>query len=178
MFTRWEVPDPTTIENRAAVSAAAINHTSINHCHLAPRQPHTSLCGAPACSSQECWVMRDGKGASRHPITSHVGKKGKMCHVRVCEPVYIDSANRVLRRLLSPGGKAGWTSRITSIARRGEVAARRWCMREVHDGKEFRIIVDMFDDQSLKHHSDTFLSPVNQAGSWTLQAFTLTLTVW
>lgn len=38
-------------------------------------------------------------------------------------------------------------------------------MRGVHDGEEFRIIVDMLDDQSLKHHRNTFLSPVNQAGS-------------
>lgn len=75
MFTRWEVPDPTTIENRAAVSAAAINHTSINHCHLAPRQPHTSLCGAPACSSQECWVMRDGKGHPGIRLRAMLGRK-------------------------------------------------------------------------------------------------------
>lgn len=52
--------------------------TPINHCHLAPRQPHASLPAAPsACSPQECWVMRDGEGASRHPVTSHVGKKGR-----------------------------------------------------------------------------------------------------
>lgn len=41
-LTRWEVPNPKTIESRAGASAAAINHSPINHCHLAPRQPHPS----------------------------------------------------------------------------------------------------------------------------------------
>lgn len=85
--------DPTTIENRAAASAAAINHPPINHCHLALSQPHAGPRGAAARSppgmlGNEGWQ----RGASRRPVTSHVGKKGMVCHVRVRKLVYVESA--------------------------------------------------------------------------------------
>lgn len=148
--------DPTTIENRAAASAAAINHPPINHCHLAPRQPHAGPCRAPARSpagmlGNEGWQ----RGASRRPVTSHVGKKGMACHVRVRKLVYVETVEP--QWPLSPGGKAGWLRGGGSGGR----GARR-SRQGVHDGGEFGIIVDMLDDQSLKRRKNTFLSPVNQ----------------
>lgn len=63
--------------------------TSINHCHLAPHQPHASLSAAPsACSPQECWVMSDGKGHPGIWLRAMLGRKER-CVVRVCELVYI-----------------------------------------------------------------------------------------
>lgn len=48
----------------------------INHCHLAPRQPRTSLSAAPsACGPQECWVMRDGKGHPGIRLPALLGRK-------------------------------------------------------------------------------------------------------
>lgn len=155
--------DPTTIENRAAASAAAINHPPINHCHLAPRQPHAGPRGAPARSptgmlGNEGWQ----RGASRRPVTSHVGKKGMACPS--CE-----GARACLRRV---GGAARRSVRFHPEERRDELSAswgreraggergRSW--QGVHDGGEFGIIVDMLDDQSLKRRKNTFLSPVNQ----------------
>lgn len=153
--------DPTTIENRAAASAAAINHPPINHCHLAPRQPHAGPHGAPARSptgmlGNEGWQ----RGASRRPVTSHVGKKGMACHVRVRKLVYVESveprgaASAFIRR------KGGMSSRRRGGGNGGGGAGRSW--QGVHDGGEFGIIVDMLDDQSLKRRKNTFLSPVNQ----------------
>lgn len=105
--------------------------------------------------------MRDGKGgASRRPVTIHVGKKGMVCHVRVRKLVYVESAER-------RGAASAFMRRKgrMSFRRRGEGWAGgsgRRSRQGVHDGGEFGIIVDMLDDQSLKRRKNTFLSPVNQ----------------
>lgn len=134
-FTRWEVPDPTTIENRAGVSAVAINHTLINHCHLAPRQPHTSLSTAPACSSQECWVMSDGKGHPGIRLRAMLGRK-EICIMWGCGSLFtftwvIFSCAFVQRKR--------WMNFVRY--RRGECVSRSQCMRDVCDGEESGIIV-------------------------------------
>lgn len=88
-FTRWEVPDPTTIETELVYQLQPSIITSINHCHLAPRQPHASLSAAPsACSPQECRVMRDGKGHPGIQLLAMFVRKER-CVVRVCKLVYI-----------------------------------------------------------------------------------------
>lgn len=63
-------------ESRAGASAGTINHTLINHCHLALRQPHTSLSTTPsACSPLECWVMRGGEGHPGIRLQAMLGRK-------------------------------------------------------------------------------------------------------
>lgn len=121
--------DPTTIENRAATSAAAINHSPINHCHLALCQPHAGPHGALACSPPGM-LGNEGRqrGASRRPVTIHVGKKGMACHVRVRKLVYVES--------LEPRGAAS-----AFIRRKGGMSFQRrrgWCGGEWGGrGKEF-----------------------------------------
>lgn len=141
-FTRWEVPDPTTIENRAGVSAAAINHTSINHCHLALRQPHTSLSATPsACSPQECWVMRDGKGHPGIRLRAMLGRKERC--VWACLHLH-------WRYLASAFIHRNSIANITrNFVRRRKVRATRWSIKEVYDREETGIIVDMFGYKQL-----------------------------
>lgn len=130
MFTRWEVADPTTIENRAAASAAAISHPPINHCHLALRQPHTGPRGAPARSppgmlGNEGWQ----RGASRRPVTSHVGKKGMVFMWGRASLFTLSRRSRAAQRPLSSRGKAGWAFGVVGEGGGGE----EWGGR----GKEF-----------------------------------------
>lgn len=178
MFTRWEVADPTTIENRAAASAAAINHPPINHCHLALRQPHAGPRGAPARSppgmlGNEGWQRGGIQASGYDPCWEE--RDGVSCEgAQACLRWVGGAARRSVRFHVeerqdelsaSWGGVGGgeWE----------EVAARSSWRRRIWD---YCWHVGWSELKTPQKY--LLIACQSKGGSWTLKAFRLTLTVW
>lgn len=180
MFTRWEVAGPTTIENRAAASAAAINHPPINHCHLALRQPHAGPRGAPARSppgmlGNEGWQRGWVGGGGGHPgvrLRAMLGRR-RRCVMWGCACLFtLSRRSHAAQRPLSSGGKAGRAPGVEGLGgwggvkMSGEVAARSSWRRRIWD---YCWHVGWSELKTPQKY--LLIACQSKGGSWTLKAF-------